>query len=267
MSAQRSAASLGSGDQVPWRSLEHSAFEGFPEVVAQLRQSGGAGKSNRKFSYFLPLALLVAAIYAMPIWGLVTVLRPRGLSQTSRTAEGDITVAGVIFGVALVALVFHTALWFWSGRPPGTALVGTAAMAFFLGSISACVAVVRGTENAVPAWELWFLPMVACAVLGGIVLILVLRARRRTPSAVAPLQPERVDPDRIQAVRDTIGRVADEDQRLIRGDLTAAIDGLERRGVITAADADRARTAELGELAFRMAQPRTSAELPATSES
>lgn len=256
MTAQRTAATLTSGDAVPWRSLERSAFEDFPEVVAQLHPSSGAGQSNRRLLYFVPLALLVAVIYGTPIWGLVTVVGPWGLSQTSRTAEGDITVGGIIFGVALVSLLVHTALWLWSGRPSKTALGGSSGMAFFLGGISVGVTAMRGIGDAVPDWGLWILPMVACTVIGGIVFFLVRQVRRRASITEKPLvggPGARVSPEHLQAVRETITRVADEDQALIRADLAAAIDDLERREVITAADAGTARSAELGELASRMA--------------
>lgn len=252
MTAQRTAATLTPGDVVPWRSLERSAFEDFPEVVAQLRPSGGS-RSNRRFLYFVPLALLVAVIYCLPIWGLVTVVGPWGLSQTSRTAQSDITVGGVIFAVALLSLAVHSALWFWSGRPAKTALLGSAGMALSLGAVSAGVTAIRGVEHSVPSWQSWALPMVACAVLGGVILFLVLRVRRRAPVTEGPAIGVQVDPEHAHAVSATVSRVADEDQTLIRGDLAAAITDLEGRGVITADAADQARAAGLGELAASMA--------------
>jgi hypothetical protein len=255
VTAQRTAATLTPGDVVPWRSLERSAFEDFPEVVEQLAPSAAGGGSNRRFLYFVPLALLVAVIYGMPIWGLVTVVGPWGLSQTSRTAQGDITVGGVIFAVALVALLVHSAVWLWSGRPAKTALLGSAGMALGLGALSAGVATMRGVENSVPSWQLWVVPMIACAVVGAIVLFLVLRVRRRAPVSELsyPVLGDQADPGRLRTIKETVGRVADEDQALIRRDLTAAIGDLEQRGVITAETAELARATELGELAARFA--------------
>lgn len=257
MTAQRAAANLTPGDPVPWRSLENSAFEDFPDVVARLRPARAAGTPGRKFIYLLPLALLVAIIYGTPIWGLVTVVGPWRFSTSSRTAEGDITVGGIIFAVALVSLLFNTALWLFNRRPSKTSLGGNSGMAFFLGGISAAITARRGIEEAVPDWELWILPMVACTIIGGIVFFLVRRVRRRAPITAEPLEggpDDRVSPEHLQAVRETITRVSDEDQALIRADLVAAIDDLERLKVITAADAGQARSAELGELAMRMAQ-------------
>lgn len=191
MTARQTAANLAPGEPVPWRSLERAAFEDFPEVVSRLRSSVGDGSSSRKFIHFRPLWLLGVGIYGTPLYGLVTVLGPRGLSQTSRTAQGDITVAGVIFGIALVLLLLYSGLWLWKGRPPKAAFGGYAAMAFFMGGISVFVAARRGIEKSVPAWELWSLPMLACTVIGGIFFFLVRRARRQAPIMAEPVQHER----------------------------------------------------------------------------
>lgn len=254
MTARRTAANLTPGDSVPWRSLEHSAFEDFPEVVSQLRQPMTAGKPPRRFIYFLPLVLLFVVIYGAPIWGLVTVVGPWGLSQTTRTAQGDITVAGVLFGVALVSLLVHSALWFFSGRPAKTALAGNALMGLLLGGLSAGVTVMRGIENSVPDWALWILPMLACVVVGGTMLLLVRGVRRRSPTPVEPQvsQPSAIAAEDLLAIRETIDRVPEENQLTIRTDLTTAIDDLEQRAVITAQDAEHARSAKLGELAVQM---------------
>ena len=261
MTARQTAANLAPGEPVPWRSVERAAFEDFPEVVSRLRSSVGDGSSSRKFIHFRPLWLLGVGIYGTPLYGLVTVLGPRGLSQTSRTAQGDITVAGFIFGIAFVLLLLYSGLWLWKGRPPKAAFGGYAAMAFFMGGISVFVAARRGIENSVPAWELWSLPMLACTVIGGIFFFLVRRARRQAPIMAEPVQHERgggESPAHNEAVCESINRVTNEDQRLIRGDLAAAIDDLQRRGVITATDARHARSAELGGLAGHMAQLRSS---------
>jgi len=261
MSAVATASTIKPGEAVPWGSLERSAFEDFPDVVSQLRASAAGGGSRRSFLYLIPLGVLVVVIYAAPIWGLATVVGPWALSQTSRTAQGDITVAGVIFIVAFVSLLVHLVVWLAGGRPRGGALLGSATMSLVLGGISAGVAVVRGNDKAVPDWGLWALPMLASAVAGAIIIALVLVARRGAPKQVATSNAPaaRQSPQQIEAVRATVSRVGDKDQREIRADLSAAIDDLRQRGVISPSDASTAQSAPLGELAGTMVGTRVSA--------
>jgi len=254
VTARRTASTMQPGEPVAWGSLERAAFEDFPVVVSALLGTGNEKTPAQRFIFLVPLAILVAVIYAAPVWGLVTVLRPVGLSQTSRTAEGDITVSGVIFAVAAVSVLVHGCIWLWSGRPAKTALRGSAGMALVLGAVSAAIAAKRGTEDSVPDWGFWALPMLASAVLGGVFLLLVLQARRRAPVAVDPSGPPSfmASEGYTAAVRESVSRVSDEDLVSIREDLSAAIDDLEKRQVITPAVARRARDAELGALAGHM---------------
>lgn len=248
------------GQPVAWGSLERSAFEDFPVVVSALRGSGNEKSPTRRFIYFVPLVILIAAVYAAPVWGLVTVLRPIGLSQTSRTAQGDITVAGVIFAVAAIFVLGHGLVWLFSGRPARTALMGSAGMALVLGAVSAGVAAKRGIDESVPDWGLWALPMLASVVVGGVFVILVFLVRRRTPARAEPAVPQSnfaASEGYTATVRESISRVSDEDLVSIREDLAAAIDDLEQRQVITQTDARRAREAELGALAGHMSRSAT----------
>jgi hypothetical protein len=246
---------------VAWGGLERAAFEDFPDVVAQLRGAAVARRSRRSALYLIPLALLIAVIYAAPIWGLVTVVGPWAFSQTGRTAQGDITAAGIIFIGALVALLVHLVVWFASGRPARTALLGSAVMSLVLGGLSAGAAAVRGIDKTVPDWGIWALPMLTSAVVGLVVIVLVLNARRRAPreSAVPSGASELwQSPEYIAAVREKVGRIGTDDQRAIRADLSEAIDYLRQRGAISPAEAAAAHAAKLGELGGAMASVRTS---------
>lgn len=257
MTAGRTASTLQAGEPVAWGSLERAAFEDFPVVVSALRGAGNEKSPTRRFIYFVPLVILIAVIYAAPVWGLVTVLHPIGLSQTSRTAQGDITVSGVIFAVAAIFVLIHGCVWIFSGRPAKTALMGSAGMALVLGAISAGVAAKRGVDESVPDWGLWALPMLASAVVGGVFVLLVFLARRRAPASVEPAAVQSnflASEGYAAAVRESISRVSDDDLTSIREDLATAITDLEQRQVITQADARRARGAELGALAAHMSQ-------------
>lgn len=261
MSAVATASTIKPGEAVPWGALERSAFEDFPDVVNQLRAAAAGRGSRRSFLYLVPLGVLVVVIYAAPIWGLATVVGPWALSQTSRTAQGDITVAGVIFIVAFVSLLVHLVVWLAGGRPRGGALLGSATMSLVLGGISAGVAVVRGTDKGVADWGILVSPMLASAIAGAIIIAVVLNARRRTPaSAPPPVAPgAQPSPELLESVRATVARVSDVDQRDIRADLSAAIADLRERGVISASAASAAESAPLGELAGTMAITRVSA--------
>jgi hypothetical protein len=57
-------------------------------------------------------------------------------------------------------------------------------------------------------------------------------------------------------VRLAVEKLPASEQAAVRADLDAAIAVLERRGFLTADDAEWARGAELGKLALRMSGPR-----------
>lgn len=255
MTAATTASGIQPGEVVPWGALERSAFEDFPEVVSELRAAVVGGRSGRGALYLVPLGILIAVIYASPIWGVATVVGPWALSQTSRTAQGDITVAGVIFIVGFVALLAHFVIWLVGGRSAGNALLGSAAMSLALGGISAAVTVMRGNDEAVPGWGLWVLPMVASALAGAIIILAVPRMRRRVTKPETP-QGSRLSQHDLELVRASVARVSDEDQRAIRTDLAVAIDDLLLREVISQAEASTAQAAQLGELAGAMASAR-----------
>jgi len=256
MTATRTASLMEPGQPVAWGSLERAAFEDFPDVVAALRGTGVSRASRRKLLFLIPLGLLIAIIYAAPVWGMATVVGPWGLSQTNRTAEGDITAAGIIFAIAFLSLLVHAVIWFATGRPAKTALRGSASMAFFLGGLSAGVAVKRGLEDSVPTWGLWVTPMLACMVLGAVMFVLVARVKSEEPREA--LSSSRNDFRSSEAyagpVRECIERVSDIDKAMINSDLRTAVDDLERRGVVLPGAAREARSAPLGFLAAQMSK-------------
>jgi len=262
MTAVRTASAMRPGDGVAWGSLERAAFEDFADVVSQLRGEALGRSSRRTILYFAPVALLVAVVYAAPVWGFVTVLGPWAFSQTTRTAQGDIVVSGVIFITVLASLLTHFGVWLGSSQPRSAAVFGSAIMSLVLGGISAGVAARRGGLAHVSDWTLWALPMVASAFVGAIVLVIQLRARTRAPerpSSVAADSEVWQSPQYLESVRATVARVRDEDQREIRADLFAAVDDLRKRGIISEVEATTAHSAPLGELAGTMAGARTRA--------
>lgn len=255
MTARRTASNVSPEEPVAWGSLERAAFEDFPAVVSALQGAAKDRSFGLRLIYMVPLGVLVAAIYGLPIWGLAVAWGPFWrVAAAPDTPERDIPMAGVIFAAAAVSLLVHACVWFWSGRRANTALLGSAHMMLVLGAIAAGRVTWRGVEHSVPDWELWAIPILACVVLGAVFSFLLLRARRRTPAATDPVaRPDfRASEAYLTAVRQSVSRVGDEDLVLIRDDLAAAIDDLEQRNVITHADARRARTAELGALAGHM---------------
>lgn|GEM_PF-2241154 len=255
MNAARFGSKMIPGKRVAWNRLERAAFEHHPAVVTALRATGVKGQSQRKMNFFLPLIVLVGIFYAAPIWGMATVLGPVALSQTSRVAEGDIKVGSIIFMFAFVFVVGHAILWLATGRKPRSALLGSAGVAFAFGGVSALVTVRRGFDNAVPAWELWILPMAATAVVGGLFFFLVFYVNRTDRRAKkTPQRPVhfRETEAYTEPIREAILLVSAADQRRIREDLSVAIDDLERRQVISSGRAAEARTAPLGGLAVHM---------------
>jgi hypothetical protein len=256
MSATRTAAAMAPGEPVAWGGVERAAFEDFPVVVSALQGEGKVRALGLSLIYMVPLGILVAVTYGAPILGLAIVVGPYGPFGSMRELpERDIAVASVIFAVTAISILVHGCIWIWSGRPANTALLGSAGMALALGAVAAGIATRRSVEHSVSDWGLWILPMLACTVLGAVFIFLVRRARRRAAAAAEPAalpSDFRASEAYLAAVRESISRVGDEDLESIRKDLAAAIDDLEQRHVITQADAQNARRAELGALAGHM---------------
>lgn len=244
------------GQRVPWANLERAALADYPAVLNAQRPSGAKTRLRWKLLYIIPLGVIAALVYAAPVWGFATVAGPVALSQTSRTAEGDITVGSLFFIVALVWVLVQGSIWLAKGKPARSSLLGSSGMAFFLGVLSAAFVVGRGIQHSVPGWELWIIPIVASIVSGGLFFFLVVRVNRRSSrSSDFPLPPPTDDAEEYAArIRESIIHLSDKDQALIKHDLDSAIDDLESRRVITAAAAAEARNAPLGFLATQMSK-------------
>lgn len=256
MTATKYGSKVRPGQRVPWANLERAAFADYPAVTEGLKASGPKAGLRWKLLYIVPLGVLAALIYAAPVWGFATVAGPVALSQTSRTAEGDITVGSMFFILGFVWVLVQGSIWLAKGRPSGSSLLGSSGMALFLGALSSALTIKRGLQHSVPAWELWILPIIACTVIGGLFFVLVVRVNRTSPRVSdTPVQPTfRETQEYEDQMQESIVGVSEQNQGLIRQDLASAIDDLESRRVISPGEARDARSAPLGLLAVHMSK-------------
>lgn len=259
MSARALAAKTQPGSTVRWDRLERAAFAAHPSVLGE----GGAKKKVRKNNWNLiwgiPLVIFYFFCYLAPIWGTAAISVSR--FQTYRQdPEETIPLSGTLFVFALALLLVSIVHWLVKGRPRNGFYEVQAALAFTLGGLSAAAVRMNGLNHSVESWRTWIIPIIVTIVLAVIffVLLRIARAseiRRSRSDGDGGLPPNKIQ--LLKQRREQIALLSDSVQSAIRSDLESAITDLERRDLISAADAERARAAELGGLALRM--PRTSA--------
>jgi hypothetical protein len=205
----------------------------------------------------LPAAIVVAVVYAAPVWAFTTLVGDR-FGRSNPDPNTVVPAAGVICAVGLAGLVIGVVSWTRGGRRPSGAAEGQAGIAAVLGTLSVVIATRKATGADVQGWPLWILPIVLTAVAGAMLWWLLVRAKRahgaasRTTARQGAAPVGRVEP--LKRVRLQVERLSAEHQLAVRRDITAAIDALEARAVISHDEADRARDADLGKLALRMSQ-------------
>ena len=257
MNAVELAARISRGSTVPWSRLEHAAFSGYPEAVTTL----GAGRKRTKLEllWFVPLVVVVLCVALAPLAGAVILSNGGRWATAARASDPATTIpaSGILFGAAAVAMIVLVVHWIVSKE---STLVRGFGLYTALCAAGALVAIDRlGEEHEVASYQLWRIPVAVAAVLGGILGVLLIvdrltRGRRRTsaPAGLSAAQSELLD-----ARRERVAQLPEAVRDAVRRDLDAAVQDLERRGLITVADAELARSAELGGLALRMASRTT----------
>lgn len=241
---------------VKWRDLELAAFAEHPGVLDQLAPERKLKGSKRRWELLwgVPAAIVVAAVFAAPIWGFTTLVGDR-FGRSTLEPGGTIPAAGIIFGIGLILLVVNLVRWRLAGRPDGGLAYAQAALAFVLGVPSVAIAAVQGPRAEVPSWQLWTLPIIVSTLIGGTWLVLLVVQRRITRSREDPrARASRKTATPLARVTDEVALLTPEARDAVSRDLEVAISDLESREVISAADAVVARRAELGLLKLRMYQ-------------
>ncbi|PWB97479.1 hypothetical protein DF220_06275 [Salinibacterium hongtaonis] len=256
MSAQRLAAKAQPGSVVRWDRLEKAAFSDHPSVLAELegvRRSPQSTKPRWQLVLAVPIVLAMGFSMLLPILGVSAIAVGR-FQNYEAPPEEMIPLAGLFYLSTAIALLAWIVIWFMGDRRRSGVALTFSVMTVVLGALTGITMSERGTESSVASWESWIVPVVAAIGLAAVLAMLQLFARSKKSGASLD-QSSGLPPNKLaelKARRDAVSDLAETDRLAIKRDLDAAVSDLEQRGLVTAADAERARGTELGGLALRM---------------
>ncbi|AWB90016.1 hypothetical protein C2138_11105 [Salinibacterium hongtaonis] len=256
MSAQGLAAKAQPGSTVRWDRLEKAAFSDQPSVLAALegvRRSPQNTKPRWQLVLAVPIVLAMGFSMLLPILGVSAIAVGR-FQNYEAPPEEMIPLAGLFYLGTAIALLAWIVIWFMGDRRRSGVALTFSVMTVVLGALTGITMSERGTESSVASWESWIIPVVAAIGLAAVLAMLQLFARSKKSGASLD-QSSGLPPNKLaelKARRDAVSDLAETDRLAIKRDLDAAVSDLEQRGLITAADAERARGTELGGLALRM---------------
>lgn len=256
MSAQRLAAKAQPGSTVRWDRLEKAAFSDQPSVLAALEGVRRSPQNTKpRWQLFLAASIALVMVLSMlfPILGVAAIARGR-FQNYEAPPEEMIPLAGLFYLATLIALLVWIVIWFLGDRRSSGAALTFSVMTVILGALTAVTMSDRGMESSVDSWESWIVPVVAAIGLAAVFAILQVFAKSK--KSQVKIDPESGLPPtklaELKARRAAVSDLAETDRLAIKRDLDAAVLDLEARGLITASDADRARSTELGGLALRL---------------
>ena len=264
MSARDLAAKVQPGSTVRWDRLERAAFAAHPAVL----EDGGTRKKTHKNKWNLiwgiPLVILYFFCYLAPILGTAAISVSR-FQTYQQDAEERIPLSGTLFVFALFLLVISFVHWLFAGRRRNGFYEMQAGLALVLGGLSAVAVRMFGFNESVDSWQKWIIPVLATVVLAAVFLgFLVVAhisqgARPRSISGDGTggvLSRNKIE--LLKRRREQIEQLFEGEQAAVKRDLEDAIGDLERRGLISDVEVDRARAAELRALGLRMPRVKAS---------
>ena len=177
-----------------------------------------------------------------------------GRFQTSEPdPEPVLPIAGLFFIWTVFSLIVSVVHWLIKGRPRQRYYELQAWLAVLLGAVTAVGVAFRGSRESFEQWPLWIIPVIVAITLGAAFLLVLLVTNTSKGAGLPPKSLEI-----LKRRREQVTHLADAERTAIELDLEAAIGDLERRGLISDVEADRARVAELGALALRMPRVKAS---------
>lgn len=281
-----------SDQAVRWKALEVAAFAAYPRVVRQLdprgryrsaadtgKQSttdrhGTAGQAAKALALVLaaiPVVLLMVLAFFPAIIGFALLVGDR-FGRTHPDPHVSVPAAGIIFVFAFVVLGTDFVYWLRKRRERDGLRETQAVTAALFALLSVAPAARRIDEGQLAGYEWALVPMVATAALGVVYAILLLRAGRaaRRDRLRASSRGEKTFASTggtpgvpLAPVRAAISKLTQAQRDAVRADLDEAIVALRDQGAISAQDAAWASRADLGMLAYHMAQPRPATHEPA----
>lgn len=234
--------------------LEAYALQRHPEALAQAGPDGaalaalvaprGAGAAMRDVGGWLVGLGLVAVLLA-PLVGMASLLGdPVGVWRMSIADSAPI--AGVCFALAALVQLVVLGVWAARGRRRSPLWLSVSIATAVLGAIALWFGSGLAQSAGFGAWAGWSLPIIAAiaiAVLAAALQLLLARAPVATPEASEPATAVGgATPHAALAAMTPAAR------REVLADRDAAIASLERRGLLDADVAARARSASLGSL-------------------
>jgi len=263
VSAQDLAAEVQPGSVVRWDRIERAAFAAHPSI---LRSDAGRrvarvgfGNSLWNLIWAVPAIILYLFCYTTPVWGAAAISVSR-FQNYQQDPEQRIPLSGVMFSFALLLLVVSFVRWLAAGRRPSGVYEIQAVLALVLGVLSAIAVRMYGLRDSVESWQTWILPILGATIAGAVFLIFLVAARvsrgsRRQAGSVR--REESLSASQVEVVnqrRLRIQQLSEAERIDVRSDLDAAVNDLLERGLVSEAEAHRAREAELGALALTMGQ-------------
>lgn len=257
MSARDLAAKAQPGSVVRWDRIERAAYAGHPTALEALNADRAARPAKPKWKTLatIPVGLVMLFFMLTPILGVAAISRNRFQNYTT-PAEETIPLAGTLYVLALVWLVGWMVVWFTGSRRYSSLPATFAGMTLVLGALSALAVADRGQEESVAGWELWMIPIVGSIIVSVVFIVVLIAAKIRGGGAGAAAESsDDVPQNQLQLLefrRSVVAQLPEQDRLAITHDLESAIGDLERRGVISASESQRAVSASLGGLALRM---------------
>lgn len=255
MTARRVASGVRPGAPVRWDQLEEAAFRcSSPGLGFRPRFGERKWKTAGVLIWAVPATIVYFACYLAPVWGFASVYDGHIASAAPPPdPETAIPRSGAFFMIGAGFMLISFGHWLMKRRPRDGFYQIQAALSLVLGPITALRVQRLASDEDVANWELWMLPGLAAAVLGAAFLI----AHKAFGVARKPLMdPATGVPSgaaaELEKRRAQVSELSEEQRERMRFDLDAAVDDLERRKAISVADANHARNAELGGLAFHM---------------
>ncbi len=279
MSATAWAESVPGDKAVRWKALEVAAFAAYPKVTRVLDpkrkygrpKEGIAGAVKTIVVFPALLAWMVVMMFPAAV-GAVFILLSNYQPSFKLTSDPLIgmhfalSAAGIAF---LWSIVVQVGWWIhdgWHGKAREFPSVARGAVGI---GIVALVVVLFGRHTPVGDLRHLCLAAIVGSTLLGVVRFVVyvctIRTKRsgesaassHTDAATSKDERRHTTAEPLKAVRLAVEKLPQKDRDAVRDDIDSAVGILASRGIITDADADWARSAELGKLALHMSSPRS----------
>lgn len=249
------AARIAPGAPVPWLRLELLALRERPELGDLLDPGRTVARATSGTTGCATLALGCVGVGG-GLGGLYLAGRttPRGFFETAPYSGVGALLVLVLLAVLLSLTVAAVRVWRrpWEGPP-----AGASGVLGLLAAIGGWIALLSRTPEA-RRWDAaygwtWQVTTVACVGLG--LALQVLAVRKLATLRPEPEPEPESDGDEVERrrrIEDVLATLPAWSAAGVRREIARAVDDLVARGVIGAADAERARTAPLGALARTM---------------